>query len=315
MKTAFLTHPLFLEHQTGAHHPETAARLRAIESHLRECGLWDELTHLPFEAASEADIARCHLESHIARVKNLAKNGGGALDGDTLVSPKSFEIALLASGAAIRAVEAVWKGEADNAFVAARPPGHHAESGRDPNSPWGFCLFNQIAVAARYAQEVLGAEKVAILDFDVHHGNGTQEIFIEDPSVFFASIHESPLFPGSGAHAEIGEGAGRGTTLNFPLPAGSDGALYRLAWAQVGMAVEKFAPDLILLSAGFDAHQSDPLAHMKLATEDFAALVADAKSWAQKGCGGKLVAVLEGGYDLPALSQSVAATLRVLRRA
>ena len=173
---------------------------------------------------------------------------------------------------------------------------------------------NQVAVAARYAQEVLGAQKVAILDFDVHHGNGTQEIFYEDSSVFFASIHQSPLFPGSGAHSETGQGAGRGTTLNFPLPAGSDGALYELAWAQVGMAVEKFAPDLILLSAGFDAHQNDPLAHMKLKTEDFADLVSVAKSWAQKVCGGKLVAVLEGGYDLPALSQSVEATLRVLRR-
>lgn len=311
MKTAFLTHPIFLEHDTGPTHPERAARLVAIETQLRASDLWEKLEHLDFAPAQETDIARCHTVEHIERVKRLAQSGGGSLDADTIVSPRSFEAALGASGAAMRAVEAVWRGEVDNAFVAARPCGHHAESGRDPNGPWGFCLFNQVAVAARYAQE-LGAKKVAILDFDVHHGNGTQEIFWEDETVFFASIHESPLFPGSGAHAEVGAGAGRGTTLNFPLPAASDGALYRLAWAQVGMKLEKFAPDLILLSAGYDAYKNDPLAHMKLEIEDFANLVFEAKSWADALCGGKLVAVLEGGYNLNGLAQGVEATMRVL---
>ncbi len=314
MTTAFLTHPLFLEHDTGPAHPERAARLLAIERQLRATPLWDELAHLDFAPASEADIERCHLKSHIARVKTMAQNGGGALDSDTIVSPRSFEAALLASGAAIEAVRAVWQGEVQNAFVAARPCGHHAESGRDSGGPWGFCLFNHVAVAARYAQQILGAKKVAILDFDVHHGNGTQEIFWEDGSVLFASVHESPLFPGSGAHSETGAGAGSGTTLNFPLPAGSKGNSFRLAWAQIGTKLEKFAPELILVSAGYDAFKNDPLANLNLEIEDFADLMSDAKSWAAALCGGKIVAVLEGGYDLDGLAQGVEATLRVLKQ-
>ncbi len=313
MKTAFFTHPLFLEHDTGAAHPEKAGRLRAIEARLRESGVWDDLAHLDFSPAAESDVLRCHTSAHLERVKALAARGGGMLDADTIVSPRSFEVALAASGAAMRAVEAVWRGEVDNAFVAARPPGHHAASGRDFDNPWGFCLFNPAAIAARTAQQ-LGAERVAILDFDVHHGNGTQEIFWEDASVFFASIHESPLFPGSGAFSEKGGSAALGTTLNFPLPAGADGALYKLAWAQVGMAVEKFAPDLIILSAGFDAYKDDPLAHMSLEIEDFAALMAEAKGWAAKGCNGKIVAILEGGYNLDGLARGVEAALRELLR-
>ncbi len=309
MKTAFLTHPLFLEHDTGSGHPERPQRLTAIWNHLRAAGLWDELLHLPFEAASVADLERCHTRSHIERVRNIAQSGGGALDGDTILSPQSFEAAALASGAAMRAVDATLRGEAHNAFVAARPCGHHAESGRRAHSPWGFCLFNHVAVAARHAQAKWGLERVAILDFDVHHGNGTQEIFYDDGSVFFASIHEAPLFPGSGLSTERGDE----TTLNLPLPAGSDGALYRLAWTHIGAELEKFAPQLILLSAGYDAHRGDPLAHMNLEVEDFTDLVSDAKKWAQTLCDGNIVAVLEGGYDLGALSQAVAATLEVLR--
>lgn len=313
MKTAFLTHPLFLQHDTGSGHPERAARLVAIEQHLREVGLWDELQHLEFEAAGQADLERCHTSAHVARVQDMARNGGGALDGDTLVSSHSFEAAALASGAAMRAVDAVWSGEVDNAFVAARPCGHHAESGRRAGSPWGFCLFNHVAVAARHAQQKWGVERVAILDFDVHHGNGTQEIFYEDESVFFASIHEAPLFPYSGLSFETGAGAGEGATLNLPLPAHSDGALYRLAWKEIGKAVERFRPQLIILSAGYDAHRLDPLAHMKLDVEDFATLVFEAKIWARTRCDGKIVAVLEGGYHLEALAQSVAATVEILQ--
>ena len=313
MKTAFLTHPLFLEHDTGPGHPERPQRLTAIWNHLREVGLWDELQHLPFEAATYADIARCHTPAHIARVQTIAQNGGGALDGDTIISPKSFDAAILASGAAMRAVDAVLGGEADNAFVAARPCGHHAESGRRAGSPWGFCLLNHVAVAARHAQQKWGVERVAILDFDVHHGNGTQEIFYEDGGVFFASIHEAPLFPGTGLSFESGAGAGEGTTVNIPLPAHSEGALFRLAWQQIGKEVEQFAPQLIILSAGYDAHRLDPLAHMKLEVEDFAHMVSEAKKWAQTLCEGKIVAVLEGGYNLGALAESVAATLTVLK--
>ena len=313
MKTAYLTSPIFLEHYTGSGHPERPERLVATNKQLRQDGLWDKLIHLPFESASEADLELCHTLAHIARVKTIAQNGGGALDGDTQISAHSFEAASLAAGAAMRAVDAVWSGEVDNAFVAERPCGHHAESGRRKDSLWGFCLFNHVAIAARHAQRKWGAERVAILDFDVHHGNGTQEIFYEDPSVFFASIHESPLFPYQGAFAETGAGAGVGTTLNIPLPAGSDGALYRRAWEQVGMAVAKFKPQLIILSAGYDAHTGDPLAHMELTAEDFVFMVSEAKDWAASLCDGKLVAVLEGGYKLSALAESVSATLKVLK--
>jgi acetoin utilization deacetylase AcuC-like enzyme len=313
MKTAFLTHPLFLEHDTGAHHPERADRLRAIEAHLRANGIWENLVHLPFLPATEVDLARCHTANHIARVRTIAQNGGGSLDADTIISPASFDAAILASGALLGAIDGVMSGAIDHAFVAARPCGHHAESGRDADSPWGFCLFNHVAVGARYAQHRHGLERVAILDFDVHHGNGTQEIFYDDGSVFFASIHESPLFPGTGRSFETGTGAGEGATCNIPLPPSSDGALYRLAWEQIGRELEKFSPQFIILSAGYDAHHSDPLAHMDLEIEDFAFFVSEAKKWASTLCEGRIVAVLEGGYNLDALAQSVAATLEVFR--
>lgn len=313
MKTAFYFHPDFKVHSNGPRHPERPTRLDAIRDALQTADLWDKLAHPAWESASETDLEWCHTPAHIARVKQMAEQGGGKLDGDTKVGPRSFEIAKLASGAAIAATRAVVAGKFDNAFVASRPPGHHAESGRRAGSPWGFCLFDHVAVAARWAQRELGIERVAILDFDVHHGNGTQEIFYADNSVLFASLHESPLFPGTGERGETGEGAGKGATLNFPLPAGCDGEIYRKVWALVGNAVREFGPDLILLSAGYDAHQKDPLGHMNLTTEDYADLISDAKGWARELCEGRLVAVLEGGYHLGALGQSVAATVETLR--
>ena len=313
MKTAFYTHSDFQLHFNGDGHPERPQRLEAIEGAVRGAGIWDELAHPTFESATELDLARCHTRAHIERVKALSSSGGGWLDGDTHVGAESFAVAKLASGAAIAATRAVLNGEFPNAFVAARPPGHHAESGRDADSPWGFCLFDGVAVAARWAQAEGGINRVAILDFDVHHGNGTQEIFYGDPSVLFVSLHQSPLFPGTGARDETGEGEGEGTTLNFPLPPGSDGEVYRRVWQRVGDAVRAFAPDLILLSAGYDAHARDPLGSMALQAEDYADLVRETKNWAGELCDGKLVAVLEGGYDLGALGESVVATLDVLR--
>ena len=312
MKTAFYSHPDFKMHSNGPGHPERPERLQAIEKALREAGLWDELAHPPFQSALETDLERCHTPAHIARVREMSERGGGQLDGDTMVGPRSFEIAKLASGAAIAATRAVANGEFDNAFVATRPPGHHAESGRRAGSPWGFCLFDHVAVAARYAQSELGLGRAAILDFDVHHGNGTQEIFYRDGSVLFVSLHESPLFPGTGERDETGAEGGLGATINYPLPAGCDGEIYRRVWALVGQAVREFEPDLILLSAGYDAHQKDPLGHMALTSADFAALVSQAKSWARELCNGRLVAVLEGGYNLGALGECVAETVRVL---
>ncbi len=315
MRTAFYTHPDFALHFNGEGHPERSQRLQAITDAIREAGIWDELAHPDFEAATELDLARCHTRKHIERVKALSAGGGGWLDGDTDVGPESFAVAKLASGAAIAATRAVMNGEFQNAFVASRPPGHHAESGRDAGSPWGFCLFDHIAVAARWAQENTDAKRVAILDFDVHHGNGTQEIFYADDSVLFVSLHQSPLFPGTGARDETGSGAGEGTTLNFPLPPGCDGEIYRRTWQLVGDAVRAFKPDLMLLSAGYDAHTRDPikLAFMQLQAADYAHLVAQSKRWADELCDGKLVAILEGGYDLDALGKSVVATLNALR--
>ena len=313
MKTAFYTHPDFQLHFNGDGHPERPQRLKAITDAIREAEIWDELAHPSFESATELDLTRCHTQAHIERVKAMAERGGGQLDGDTHVGPDSSAVAKLASGAAIAATRAVLNGEFDNAFVAARPPGHHAESGRDASSPWGFCLFDHIAVAARWAQSETAIERVAILDFDVHHGNGTQEIFYDDPSVFFVSLHQTPLFPGTGARGETGSGRGEGTTLNFPLPPGCDGEIYRRTWKLVGDAVREFKPQLILLSAGYDAHAHDPLASMELQATDYADLMSQAKGWAAELCDGKLVAILEGGYNLDALGKSVVATLNVLR--
>jgi acetoin utilization deacetylase AcuC-like enzyme len=313
MNTAFLSHPIFLQHQTGANHPERAARMVAIERALHETGLWGQLQHLSFSPATEADLSTCHTQEHIQQVQSISRGGGGVLDADTILSLLSYDAACMASGAALRAVDAVMKGEVDNAFVAARPPGHHAESGRRADSPWGFCLFNHVAIAARHAQLHHSVERVAILDFDVHHGNGTQEIFYDDSSVFFASVHESPLFPYLGRSSDRGAGEGLGTTLNIPLPAGSGRDEYHRAWEQVGEAVAEFRPGLILLSAGYDAHRGDPLAHMELETGDYTHMVASAKAWANSLCDGKIVAVLEGGYNLENLAGAVVATVQVLK--
>lgn len=312
MGTGFFSHPDFQLHEAGAGHPECPARLRAIETQLRGSGLWQELEHPTFAPATTSQLELCHLPQHVERVQRLALSGGGHLDGDTYVGPRSFEVAALASGAVVTAVGMVLQGELDNAFCAVRPPGHHAESGARPASPWGFCLFNHVAVGARFAQVEHGITKVAILDFDVHHGNGTQEIFDADPDVLFVSLHEWGIFPQSGSQYETGRGAGQGSTVNFPLPAGSGGMVYRRVWEAVGARLRDFEPQLILLSAGFDAHADDPLAHMELSSLDLGFLVLEAKAWADTLCGGKLVCVMEGGYNLQALAECVDLSLRAL---
>ena len=308
MTTALFSHPEFRLHDNGTHHPERAARLKALEEKLKVDGIWDKLQHPEFAAATEAQLEYCHAPELIARIKNMAQNGGGQIDADTHVTPLSFDVAKLAAGAAISAVDGIFKGEFDNAFVAARPPGHHAESDRS----MGFCLFNSIAIAARHAQKKHGLDRVAIVDFDVHHGNGTQQIFYEDASVLFVSVHQSPLFPGTGRSSERGLGAGEGATLNFPLAAGQGDAEYRQVWNQVGEGVRKFAPQLILVSAGFDAHARDPLGGMELSAQGFGALMQSTLEWADELCDGRVVCVLEGGYDLQGLSDSTAAVMKVL---
>jgi acetoin utilization deacetylase AcuC-like enzyme len=308
MPTAFFTNPLFHEHQTGAGHPERPERMDAITSHLRAAGLWEQLVHPPFSPAHEDKLLLCHDYALVHRIESLAAHGGGAIDPDTRVSPVSYDVVCHAVGAALRAVEGVLSGEWNNAFVAARPPGHHAT----PSRAMGFCLFNTVAIAARYAQRELGMERVAVLDFDVHHGNGTQDIFYYDPSVFFASVHQTPFYPYTGGAEERGGGAAVGTTLNIPLPPGHGNEQYFQAWQRVGEAVHEFSPNLIMVSAGYDAHFDDPLGGMKVTEAGFAALMKSTLEWAQTLCGGRVVAVLEGGYSLAGLGASVAATLKVM---
>ncbi len=282
----------------------------AIDAHLQRTHLLQDVEHGTFTTASDDDLLMCHAPRLIEQVRRLSRQGGGGIDGDTYVSAPSFEVAKLAVGAAFGAVDAVLSREADNAFVASRPPGHHAESDR----AMGFCLFNHSALAARYAQRKYGLERVAILDWDVHHGNGTQEIFYEDGSVFFASAHQSPLYPYTGAADERGAGEGLGTTINLPLPAGSGDGEYKQAWNTLAAPLREFAPQLIIVSAGFDAHQRDPLARMNMSTDGFADLMHLTKIWAAELCDNRLVCALEGGYDLQGLSQSVAAVLEELLR-
>ena len=309
VKTAYFTHDIFKEHLTGAGHPERPERMDAINQRLQTQHWHNELLRPAFNAAQDEQVLLCHPEVHLRKIRQMAARGGGMIDGDTLVSPRSFEAASMAVGAACAAVDAVMQGEATNAFCTMRPPGHHAETQR----AMGFCLFNQIAIAARHGQKAHGLERVAIVDWDVHHGNGTQEIFYEDGTVFFASVHQWGIYPGTGRADETGQGKGQGTTLNFPLSAGADGAHYFEVWGHLGEKVAAFKPQLILVSAGFDAHARDPLAHMELQVEDFAELMRQTKEWAAQLCDNRVVCLLEGGYNLTALSESTVAVVETLK--
>lgn len=306
-RTALIWSPRFREHATGAH-PESPERIDALQRALDAAGMWDgRLVLDPVPATMEAVLA-VHTPEMVAFTQAVAARGGGYLDPDTIVSPASWEVALLAAGGACRAVDTVLHGDALRAFALGRPPGHHAE----PDEAMGFCLLNSVAIAARHAQRS-GAARVAILDWDVHHGNGTQAVFWRDPSVLFVSLHQYPFYPGSGAAAERGADAGVGTTLNIPLRAGSGDEVYLDAFERLALpALEAFAPDLLLISAGFDAHHDDPLAMMRMTTAGFATLARRVQAAAQALCGGRLVLVLEGGYNLDALGDSVVATIRAL---
>lgn len=308
MTTAIVWSDRYVDHDTGDH-PESPQRILAIERALRAAGMFDDRAVLaPQPIALEAVLA-VHNERVVERVRTTCERGGGWLDHDTVVSPESFDVALLAAGGAVRAVDAVLDGLAPAAFALVRPPGHHAE----PLRSMGFCLFNSIAIAARHAQQRTDNGRVAIVDWDVHHGNGTQAIFWSDPSVLFVSMHQYPFYPGTGAASERGVGAGLGTTVNVPLPAGSGDDVYRSAFETVvAPAVRAFAPDLLLVSAGFDAHMDDPLAMMRMTTDGFAALGRGVRDLAAKCCAGRLVLVLEGGYNLKALGDGVVAVVREL---
>ena len=308
MSIGFVYDPVYLRHDTGDH-PENGARLQAIMLHLEQTGLTEELVPIEPRPASTEELSQVHTRRYIESVREEAQCGGGWLDPDTYVSPGSYEAALYAAGGSLTAVDSVMAGDVSGAFALVRPPGHHATS----NQAMGFCLFNNIAVAAKYARERYGLERVAIIDFDVHHGNGTQMAFDKDPGVLYVSLHESPFYPGTGDSDETGWGTAAGSIVNVPLPAGSGDAEYTAVFEQVVIPVtERFKPQFVLVSAGYDAHWADPLAMMRVSTSGFAQQVEVIKGLADRLCAGRLVFDLEGGYDLKALAASVKATFDTL---
>jgi acetoin utilization deacetylase AcuC-like enzyme len=308
MTTAILSDPRYASHDNPAH-VERAERMRVIEQALDASGLLPQLLALAPRIAAYEELAAVHSPKLLAALKRAAELGGGQIDGDTYIRPGSWLAATLAAGAALRAVEAVVRGEARNAFALVRPPGHHAT----PSRSMGFCLVNNMALAARHATDALGLERVAIVDYDVHHGNGTQDAFYEDGRVLFCSTHSAMLYPGTGAASEQGAGAGLGTTLNVPLHYGVGDAGYaRVFEALVLPALQRFRPQLVLVSAGYDAHWGDPLGTEVLSVTGYGRLTQMLYDAAGELCGGRLVLALEGGYYLEALGACVVAALDVL---
>lgn len=307
MVTRLYSHPIFLEHITPPGHPERPDRLRAIERVLDD-ERFSGLDRRQAPLGDEAAILRVHPSDFVEGVRAaIPATGLRRIDADTTASPKSWDAALHAIGAANAAVDDVFAGAADNVFVAARPPGHHAEK----TTAMGFCFFNTAAIAARHAQQAHGAERVAIVDWDVHHGNGTQDIFWDDPTVLYCSTHQMPLYPGTGAPSETGAG----NIVNAPLAPNSGSDLFRDAFlSRVLPGIDAFKPDLIIISAGFDAHHRDPLAQINLTEQDFDWATGQLMQRAAAHCGNRLVSLLEGGYDLDGLAFSVAAHVGRLMR-
>lgn len=307
MTTLLFTHDASLHHVTPPGHPERVDRIRAINQVLQS----DHFRDLAMREAPlgrDEDILRAHAHDHLERIRAIAPlEGFEYLDPDTAMSPGTLEAALRAVGAATAGVDAVFRGEADNVFCALRPPGHHAESRR----AMGFCFFNHAAIAAHYARAAYGAERVAVIDFDVHHGNGTQDIFWSDPDLFYGSTHQMPLYPGTGSVQETGVG----NIFNAPLRAGDGSEQFRAAMGSVILpALDAFGPDLVIVSAGFDAHHRDPLGSLQLTEEDFAWVTLQIMEAAEIHAGGRIVSVLEGGYDLQGLAASVGIHVQALMR-
>jgi acetoin utilization deacetylase AcuC-like enzyme len=306
MATLFITHPACLNHLTPPGHPERPDRLRAIER-VFEREQFQDLVRAEAPAADFETIALCHPMDYVTALRDASPTSGLVqIDADTSMSPGSFEAALRAAGGGVYAVDEVMTGRISNAFVATRPPGHHTETAR----PMGFCLFNNAAIAARYAQKRYGIDRAAVVDFDVHHGNGSQDIFWSDKTVMYCSTHQMPLYPGTGARGERGE---HNTVVNAPLSPGDGGAKFREAFESVILPrLRDFQPELIVISAGFDAHQRDPLANLNLVEADFAWATQKIMEAAQASANGRVVSMLEGGYDLEGLSYSAAAHVSAL---
>ncbi|MCP5445457.1 MAG: histone deacetylase [Chromatiaceae bacterium] len=310
MTTGLLYDPIYLDHNTGFGHPERSERLSAALEYIKQQPFFEEIVPVLPRSAEPEWVQQIHTSRYMERAETACRRNNSHLDSlDVAISTRSFDVALQAAGGALELGDRVVSGALDNAFGLIRPPGHHAEQ----DMALGFCLFNNIAILARYLQTQHGLQKVLILDWDVHHGNGTQHTFEEDPSVFYVSLHQYPYYPGTGAVAETGKGRGRGATLNCPMPAGADDNDYQSAFTdRILPAVNAFGPEIVLISAGFDAHAADPLAQINLSTECYSWMSERMMEVADQHADGKLIALLEGGYDLKALAHSAAAHLRVL---
>ena len=306
----FVTDEIYLKHRTGLGHPERPERLKAIVDRLKEAGLWESLVHIPAAMAGKSDVALVHNPYYIKTAADDVRQGLSVLStGDTMICSDSFDAAMMAVGGGMVACDAVMAGQARRAFCAVRPPGHHAT----PDGGMGFCIFNNIAIAARHLQRTHGVKTVLIVDWDVHHGNGTQDAFYDDADVMFFSVHQSPRYPGTGAECEIGYGAGEGATINAPLPGGCDDDVYMRAFQERLLpAAKAFGPDMVLISAGFDAHEDDPIGGMNVTADGFAAMTQIVREIADECCDGRIVSLLEGGYGLAGLADSVEAHVRAM---
>ncbi len=309
LPTGFVYHSDFLKHDSGQYHPESKERLSKLVEYLEKNGLLPKLTRVEPYLPPVKWLETVHTSDYVKMVEEVCRSGGAMLDPDTSVGPDSYQIALLAAGGVMAAVDAVMGKKVKNAFCALRPPGHHAEADKG----MGFCIFNNVAIACRYLQNKYRIKKVLILDWDVHHGNGTQNIFWTDPSVFYISVHQYPFYPGSGSENEVGEGQGEGFTFNLPMFAGSGDVEYVEAFESILYPLaSKFGPDFVFLSAGFDAHKDDPLAQINLTEEGYKRMTEVVTRLAAECCDGRLVSVLEGGYNSSSLASSVQQHILVL---